>query len=114
MVVWMKTTSTRRILLPIRPEPDTVVLGNLTYRRVKTSPTLYQTEEVLLVYDSTVKYKMPRWTFTRCSHYEPLFKLFEQVLAEQQSPCHATIPGGGFAEVSFCSLPKGHKGMCRS
>lgn len=24
--------------------------------------------------------------------------------------CNATIPGGGFAEVSFCSRPRGHEG----
>jgi hypothetical protein len=27
--------------------------------------------------------------------------------------CHATIPGGGFADVSFCTLPKGHEGSHR-
>jgi hypothetical protein len=25
-------------------------------------------------------------------------------------PCHETIPGRGFDNVSFCTKPKGHKG----
>lgn len=27
-------------------------------------------------------------------------------------PCSATIPGRGFADVSFCTKPKGHEGIC--
>lgn len=37
-------------------------------------------------------------------------KKADAALAKLVPQCGATIPGGGFAEVTFCSRPEGHEG----
>ena len=45
------------------------------------------------------------------AHDEAQFYLTRmEVKTSPSERCYATIPGGGFDNVSFCSLPKGHKG----
>lgn len=61
---------------------------------------------------SAVTFWLPRSANRR----EQLAKTFEAMAALVRSApldgevCHATMSGGGFENVTFCTLPKGHKG----